>query len=114
MSGGQQQRAAVARAIVTNPALILADEPTGNLDSASSDEVMAIFSRLNVEGRTVVLITHEEDVASYAKRVVRMRDGLILDDERTTALTANPPRIDASGQLHVPSEELRGNGSGPK
>jgi putative ABC transport system ATP-binding protein len=80
MSGGQQQRAAVARAIVTNPAIILADEPTGNLDSIASSEIMAIFARLNADGRTVVLITHEEDIASYASRVVRLRDGQIVSD----------------------------------
>jgi putative ABC transport system ATP-binding protein len=82
MSGGQQQRAAVARAIATNPALILADEPTGNLDSASSVDIMEIFSRLNAERRTVVLITHENDIAAYAKRIVRLRDGEIVSDER--------------------------------
>ena len=82
MSGGQQQRAAVARAIATDPALVLADEPTGNLDSASSAEVMQVFSRLNDEGRTVVLITHEDDIAAYTKRVVHVRDGRILSDTR--------------------------------
>ena len=82
MSGGQQQRVAVARAIVTNPSLILADEPTGNLDTRSSEDVMAVFADLNAAGRTVVLITHEADIARYAERVVRVRDGLILSDER--------------------------------
>ena len=81
LSGGQQQRVAVARAIVTNPALILADEPTGNLDSVSSQEVLSVFDVLNSQGRTVVLITHEQDVAAHAHRVVRLRDGQILSDE---------------------------------
>lgn len=81
MSGGQQQRAAVARAIVTNPAMVLADEPTGNLDSTASREVMAIFVRLNAEGRTVVVITHEEDIAAYASRIIRLRDGEVVSDE---------------------------------
>jgi len=82
LSGGQQQRAAVARALVSDPALLLADEPTGNLDSASSAEVMGLFAKINAEGRTVVIITHEDEVASYATRVVRLRDGRIQSDER--------------------------------
>jgi len=84
LSGGQQQRAAVARALVSDPALLLADEPTGNLDSASTAEVMALFAKLHGEGRTVVLITHEDEVASYASRVVRLRDGRVQSDERRT------------------------------
>ena len=83
LSGGQQQRAAVARAIVTNPSLVLADEPTGNLDSHSTEEVLDIFTRLNDEGRTVVLITHEPDVAARARREIRIGDGRVLDDRRT-------------------------------
>jgi putative ABC transport system ATP-binding protein len=79
LSGGQQQRVAVARAIVTDPALILADEPTGNLDSRSTAEVLEIFARLNAEGRTVVMITHEDDVAAHAQRIIRMADGRILE-----------------------------------
>jgi putative ABC transport system ATP-binding protein len=92
LSGGQQQRVAVARAIVTNPALILADEPTGNLDSRSTSEVLRIFSRLNEERRTVVLITHEPDVAGQAKRIVRLSDGQVVEDRRLTAPTAAAAR----------------------
>jgi putative ABC transport system ATP-binding protein len=80
LSGGQQQRVAVARALVTNPALILADEPTGNLDSHSTREVLEVFEHLNRQGRTIVLITHEEEVASHARRVIRVRDGRIVAD----------------------------------
>ena len=94
MSGGQQQRVAIARAIVTNPSLVLADEPTGNLDTASSLEVMRLLSRLNATGRTIVLITHEADIASFAKRTVRLRDGNIIEDERHTAVDAPPPRLE--------------------
>jgi putative ABC transport system ATP-binding protein len=82
LSGGQQQRVAVARAIVANPSLILADEPTGNLDSHSTAEVLDIFAGLNDEGRTVVLITHEPDVAARAERVIRLSDGEIVEDRR--------------------------------
>ncbi len=82
LSGGQQQRAAVARALVTDPALILADEPTGNLDSGSTEEVLGLFDELHRQGRTVVLITHEAEVAQHAERVVHVRDGLITLDER--------------------------------
>jgi putative ABC transport system ATP-binding protein len=85
LSGGQQQRAAVARAIVTDPAIVLADEPTGNLDSRSTEEILGVFARLNAEGHTVVLITHESDVAAHAQRVVRLGDGRVLSDEATGA-----------------------------
>jgi putative ABC transport system ATP-binding protein len=83
LSGGQQQRVAVARAIVTNPAIILADEPTGNLDSHSTEEVLDVFAHLNELGRTVVMITHEADVAERANRVIRLGDGEIISDELT-------------------------------
>lgn len=82
LSGGQQQRVAVARSLVNNPTMILADEPTGNLDTTSTLEIMSLFVELNDSGRTVVLITHESDVAEFAKRVVTLRDGRIISDER--------------------------------
>jgi putative ABC transport system ATP-binding protein len=82
LSGGQQQRVAIARALVTDPAILLADEPTGNLDSRTSVEIMGIFQDLNDDGKTVVLITHEPDIARYAKRIVHVRDGKIEQDER--------------------------------
>lgn len=87
ISGGQIQRVAIARAIVNNPSLLLADEPTGNLDTKTSIEVMEIFGNIQAAGNTVVLVTHEEDIAGYAKRVVRLRDGLIETD------TLNKPRV---------------------
>lgn len=91
LSGGQQQRVAVARALVTEPALVLADEPTGNLDSTSTAEVLTVFERLNAEGRTVVIITHEPEVAEHAKRVLRLRDGLLVEDFRQASVKGPPP-----------------------
>ena len=94
LSGGQQQRVALARAIVTSPALVLADEPTGNLDTSTSDEMMDMFGRLNAGGRTIVLITHEAEIAAFAKRTVRLRDGLIVEDVRRVPVAALPPKLD--------------------
>jgi putative ABC transport system ATP-binding protein len=81
LSGGQQQRVAIARALVNNPDIILADEPTGNLDTKSSYEIISIFQKLNQEGRTIVLITHEQDIAEHAKRIIKVSDGVIISDE---------------------------------
>ena len=81
LSGGQQQRVAIARGIVNRAPILMADEPTGNLDSKTSDEIMALFRRLNDEGITIILVTHEPDVAAYAKRILHFRDGVIMSDE---------------------------------
>ena len=82
LSGGQQQRVAIARAIVNDPVIILGDEPTGNLDSRTSEEIMAVFQELNRQGKTVIIVTHEEDIAQHCKRIIRFKDGRIRIDER--------------------------------
>jgi putative ABC transport system ATP-binding protein len=96
LSGGQQQRVAVARALVTAPALLLADEPTGNLDTRSTADVLGILDQLSLSGRTIVIITHEDEVAARAKRVIRLVDGQIIEDRRQTPVDGPPP---AAAQL---------------
>jgi putative ABC transport system ATP-binding protein len=98
LSGGQQQRVAIARALVMKPAILLADEPTGNLDSRTSLEVMALFQQLNREGVTILLVTHEHDIAQCATRLVELRDGLILRDLPVT------DRRDAEAELRAVGE----------
>lgn len=93
LSGGQQQRVAIARALINQPEVLLADEPTGNLDSRTSVEIMAIFQQLNERGITIIMVTHEQDIAAHAKRNVMMRDGVILEDHPVSQ------RADATGQL---------------
>jgi putative ABC transport system ATP-binding protein len=101
LSGGQQQRAAIARSIVTEPAIILADEPTGNLDTASTHDVLEIFHKLNAAGRTIVMITHEPEVAAHAKRVIQVADGQIVADTRQAPVVGPPPTPSRLGPTHL-------------
>lgn len=97
LSGGQRQRVAIARALVNNPAIILADEPTGNLDSKTSVEIMGLFEEIHKKGNTIILVTHEEDIALHAHRIVRLRDGLVESDTLNTNITTYKNRVEALG-----------------
>src|SRR5437588_9983705 len=110
LSGGQQQRVAIARALVNDPEVLLADEPTGNLDSRTSVEIMAIFQQLNERGITIVMVTHEQDIAAYARRNVIMRDGVILDDHLVTQRFEAAAQIQQNGRAR-PEPARRGEGA---
>ncbi|HEY1686206.1 MAG TPA: ABC transporter ATP-binding protein [Tepidisphaeraceae bacterium] len=101
LSGGQKQRVAIARALINNPAILLADEPTGNLDSKTSDEILALFQQLHREGHTIIIVTHEPDIAAHAHRIVRMKDGKVLSD------ILNPNPSSALGEPGRPRPEER-------
>jgi len=98
LSGGQRQRVAIARALVNNPAIILADEPTGNLDSKTSVEIMGLFEEIHNKGNTIILVTHEENIALHAHRIVRLKDGLVESDTLNTKITTYKNRMDALDQ----------------
>jgi len=106
LSGGQQQRVAIARSLINDPYIILADEPTGNLDTTTSREIIAMLAKMNDSGKTIIMVTHEDDIASNAKRIIRMRDGLIIDDGPSPRMLA----AQAAAIAPVPGEDGVGAG----
>ncbi|WP_437920879.1 ABC transporter ATP-binding protein [Sphingobacterium sp. LRF_L2] len=106
LSGGQRQRVAVARALINDPSIILADEPTGNLDTKTSIEIMGLMEEIHRKGNTIILVTHEEDIAQHAHRIVRMRDGLIEDDYKNPSIKSVYPRLDALNEKGSDFEKI--------
>lgn len=100
LSGGQRQRVAIARALVNNPAIILADEPTGNLDSKTSVEIMGLLEEIHKKGNTIILVTHEEDIAMHAHRIVRLKDGIVESDEENKTITSFATRMEGFAKSH--------------
>jgi putative ABC transport system ATP-binding protein len=117
LSGGQQQRVAIARALINDPHVILADEPTGNLDSRTSQEIMELLRQLNLSGKTIIMVTHEIDIAGWARRVVRMRDGHVESDDRNEELTLSGPPAGGAAPAGAPPDpwaiQARPTGSQP-
>jgi len=114
MSGGQRQRVAIARALVNKPSMILADEPTGNLDSATSADILALFKELHEEGQTIVVVTHEEDIAGYADRIIRLRDGRVMSDCPTLEDPIHRAWLEQAAVAAAHAAETVGLTSGPR